>query len=1159
MKFALSAFSQLPLSFKVASAVLGGGSLLGLVYLTFPEHFWIIMIGLIMVGVCLGLYGYIIKLQRKRRAAPMEQGLLGNTSATPQGISAASSMARLDDLRKKFEEGLEKFRAAGKNIYSLPWYALVGEPGSGKTEAIRHCNVGFPPGLQDQLQGSGGTLNMNWWFTNHAVIIDTAGRLMFEEVQPGSTNEWEEFLKLLKANRPNCPINGMLLTISAESLIKDTADDLERKGGKIAQQLDNIQRMLGVRFPVFIMITKCDLINGFREFFEDLTDPQLQHQVLGWSNPAQLDEPFNPGDVEQHLEKVKGHLLRRRMRLLLDPVSNDNPDNRRTDEVDALYAFPNALSGLAPRLKRYLEMIFVAGEWSSKPLFLRGIYFTSAMREGEALDADLADMLGVPVDSLPEGRVWEQDRAYFLRDLFLKKVFKEKGLVTRATNTRQLQRQRKGVVLGTGLGSLALFFLLTGFGATQLKKSIGSQLDLWSAIEDRFVVGGANPLKIVDQPFPGSPYEYSGQTILNLDGTQTTLGEFPGFCREIGVEKKISIPIVFQPLRLVKSIATEGFNTGRRKAMRVIIETSFLEPVFEAAKANMLVAKPEAWSEVATYALAEMSRLFVLASSEPTLLGGGLSGDGPEKFDPDLLFRFVLVKPKNEEEYLKYKADDASFQDAVRWVYSSRGGDQPWPPRAFGRDPEVTLQAISAGVDAFSASWTRLVEGQVQDNLLSQLVSLKDGLKAFQNSERTVQRLGDDLASDISTLGVAALAKEWRDAIDTMAGAKGRIDSALQLLGDQIDQPIDVLCNQARDEVLGEGAVPAYDRLLASLSDEGRKGLSDDLRTRLATIRSKLKGENETLNRTVRSQVQELEENLPRLARLLLAKTPQGDVRLYQIDFDMYQHADAIYRDGIEAVGELITKYKSFPLCRTTDLRQELSIDRAQTAFVLLNKIKGTQQAAAENLATAALRQGGGVAFYKQVKEKLERIVNTGRALVIGDHQDWYEQLEAIQNALHGSEPLTCELVVLPFTEQKHRPNIEGLNLRDTPLTPHRYFEVFWGDRLIGQRMQTDHALSDVEPTVFSIPGKKVSFRFFDHLDAQAPDAVADADNPWTIIKALHTLDAEANEDDKQVWKVALIMKDTRGANYYYWVGLKFNRPIPELDDWPTEESWPKP
>ena len=50
------------------------------------------------------------------------------------------------------------------------------------------------------------------------------------------------------------------------------------------------------------------------------------------------------------------------------------------------------------------------------------------MREGSALDSDLAEALGRPIESLPEGRIWERDRAYFLRDLFMQKVFKEKGL-----------------------------------------------------------------------------------------------------------------------------------------------------------------------------------------------------------------------------------------------------------------------------------------------------------------------------------------------------------------------------------------------------------------------------------------------------------------------------------------------------------------------------------------------------------------------------------------------------------------------------------------------------------------------------------------------------------------------------------------------------------
>ena len=105
--------------------------------------------------------------------------------------------------------------------------------------------------MQDEFQGVGGTINMNWWFTNHAVMLDTAGRLMFEEVKPGETSEWKEFLKLLKKNRPNCPINGLFLVIPSDSLIKDSADRIQKKAGKIAQQLDVIQRVAGRAIPGF--------------------------------------------------------------------------------------------------------------------------------------------------------------------------------------------------------------------------------------------------------------------------------------------------------------------------------------------------------------------------------------------------------------------------------------------------------------------------------------------------------------------------------------------------------------------------------------------------------------------------------------------------------------------------------------------------------------------------------------------------------------------------------------------------------------------------------------------------------------------------------------------------------------------------------------------
>ncbi|MHC4285567.1 MAG: hypothetical protein ACYSWZ_21745, partial [Planctomycetota bacterium] len=134
----ISTFTNLPTPLKAGLVVASGGGILAVFRLIFsPSVFWIVLIGLALVALLLMGYWRLLKFLKKRKAAPMEQDLLKSSSATPQGISEPANVAKLDDLRKKFEEGTRKFQSAGKSLYNFPWYVIVGEPGSGKTEAIR--------------------------------------------------------------------------------------------------------------------------------------------------------------------------------------------------------------------------------------------------------------------------------------------------------------------------------------------------------------------------------------------------------------------------------------------------------------------------------------------------------------------------------------------------------------------------------------------------------------------------------------------------------------------------------------------------------------------------------------------------------------------------------------------------------------------------------------------------------------------------------------------------------------------------------------------------------------------------------------------------------------------------------------------------------------
>ncbi len=719
---------------KLAATAGGTAGVVGAGALAIGGHWQLLLLLVLLViiaVVAFVIFRLLVGWWQKRKSRPMEQSLAGNAGAAPQQLSGAKKLADLDSLRRVFAAGVEKFHAAGKDLYSLPWYALVGQPGSGKTEAIRHSAIGFPPGLQDQLQGSGGTINMNWWFTNHAIILDTAGRLMFEEVAPGSTSEWQEFLKLLRTHRPNCPINGMLLVIPADSLLKDSSEIIARNAGKIAQQLDMIQRTLGVRFPVFVLITKSDYLTGFSQFFDDLTDPQLQHQIMGWSNPAALDEPFNMDAVESHLRQVHDRLVQRRARLLADPVNTEDPSHNRMDQVDALFAFPETLLKIAPRLRQYLETIFVAGEWSAKPLFLRGIYFTSSMSEGKALDADLAQALGVSIDALPASGVWRRDRAYFLRDLFLQKVFKERGLVTRASNAMQQQRRRKVAVLAAGFAAVILLLASTFYAFFELKNSVGTPRQYWQAAAKVFTSSSPQFMAIIvpkDNSIGVPQYVYQGHTNKILGHSLANFYQ-QGF--EL-VSKPLTVPWIFKPV----SFLSGTVNTQQRRAFLTIYDQQVLEPVIRAAEARLAVAP----LSDQTLTLPELNKrtdalLEFLAIAQASYQIGPDSALGRKASLKhfDALLAYIL--PATEfKSYQTYQGD--STNAILGSLYNS---GRRWPPKSLQLIQSVDFAAaIHHGMASVLNGWNRAVG--TGNQALQRLLALKTALQNYQNSETALMR-----------------------------------------------------------------------------------------------------------------------------------------------------------------------------------------------------------------------------------------------------------------------------------------------------------------------------------------------------------------------------------------------------------------------------------
>ena len=428
---------------------------------------WAIIVG--MTAFLLTLYGVhsAIGLMDKNRGARLDREIKDQAT----GPSRLEFAEKEKEYKKKWLEGIEKLEKSKISLYQLPWYLLLGEPGGGKTMTLLNSGMDFPLG-KEELPGFGGTRNYNWWFTNYAVILDTAGRLVFEQEGTTDRHEWEAFLKLLKKRR-RCPLNGVIIALPVDKLMSDTTEERHQSASILRDRLRQIQTVLDVRFPVFLLITKCDLIAGFTEFYNEL-DSLQRNQLFGWSRPGDFDTPFEPAEFKGGFEELYARLHELRLRFLA----------RQTTDTEAgwIYTFPEAFRALENRLQECMDVLFTKNIFA-EPLFFRGFYFTSSLQEGkpilDLLGANLSDEKLEDLQGL-----FPQSRAFFIHDFYTEKVAKEQGMVFRSQKHIKRMRLLRNSTLFLGAPLAIVLAVFTFFGYRAYSATVQGPREVVAAAAD---------------------------------------------------------------------------------------------------------------------------------------------------------------------------------------------------------------------------------------------------------------------------------------------------------------------------------------------------------------------------------------------------------------------------------------------------------------------------------------------------------------------------------------------------------------------------------------------------------------------------------------------------------------------------------------------------
>ena len=398
------------------------------------------------------LAGYVSSRRGKKKEAKAKAEAEAKAGEVPAGETApqkiAAPVGNYDDLNKSAEEVVQFLKNSnlgvnGKEaVYSLPWYIVAGTPKAGKSSLVLGSNLNFqtlPSQRQSEQKFIRPTGNIDWRITSDAVFVDTAGRYQSEGVD---AEEWSAMLDTVKKYRSNRPLDGFLLVVNAEKILNSDGREIEEMAKVLRLRLDDAIARLKVRFPIYLVFTHADAIEGFRDSF---STSKNEGGTLVWGSTIPLEKSESAAQMfDGEYEILHNSIMKRRIARLSAPF----PPVRQL----RIFNFPLHFGSARRKLGAFVSTLFRPNPFSENP-FLRGFYFTAAPVKSRGEQAPNAPQT--------------VGTTYFTERFFRDVVLRDKDLV----RTFQEGRRRPPLLgwILTALSALFVTFLLVMIGVSLYK------------------------------------------------------------------------------------------------------------------------------------------------------------------------------------------------------------------------------------------------------------------------------------------------------------------------------------------------------------------------------------------------------------------------------------------------------------------------------------------------------------------------------------------------------------------------------------------------------------------------------------------------------------------------------------------------------------------
>ena len=277
----------------------------------------------------------------------------------------------------------------------------------------------------------------------------------------GSGEVWEHLPRLLLRHRPRRPLDGVVLVLPADLLLGGSMPEVARhrmEQVRIRKEIQRAAHALAMHLPLYVIVSKCDLIPGFVELADEIP-AHKRGDCLGWSNP----HPATAQGDASILDEACRDLRRIFLRLAAETAMHHDPRTRAAEDgawmtwMDLDRRLPEMLDALRLELAALLE------SGSEASLLLRGIYLCGDIGEGGTAISDIPGA-PAPASAWPHvSRVRRSSpRPGFVDTLFLQRIFPERGIAVPA-GLASLARQPRAVAMQV---TAAALLLVLGLGTT---------------------------------------------------------------------------------------------------------------------------------------------------------------------------------------------------------------------------------------------------------------------------------------------------------------------------------------------------------------------------------------------------------------------------------------------------------------------------------------------------------------------------------------------------------------------------------------------------------------------------------------------------------------------------------------------------------------------